>query len=659
MLHRVICYVAQELILNRFIESLSARVHPTPMSIDSIAELYQDFYVRASSHIATHIAALSSQLSRTKRSGTLTPPKGGAKAKASKAATSDAASDDQQMLTVSEITDRKKKRKLLEVKRIALEEAVERAVCEKVYPRLWRHRSTDDGEQDEKLRSRTAALSLIKIGLGELLVKTEDLTDEVRKTTAEKQDEVQEWLAPAKESLRKMDNERYPVGKLDHLKDVHKTVVETLSKLFPSTSSADEILPTLIYVLIISPPEGMSVISNLRFIQRFRTASKVDGEAAYCLINLEAAVSFLETVDLSSLRADEAPEGPAKSHSRPSTPRTHTAPTPMRLGIPPVTDPGTGESTVAVDSTPGTPTKPLPSPTKPRRFSNLVQAKDRIESAGDTVRGVVLGSADQAFDTISESLSNSFKFVFGRLKEQQESSGMDGRTETIIPKTLEDARKLVSTPPPEDADDVSVHTESEQMTEKGESDAPQRQKVEARVSELFGGKRPSARERSVDSQRSTGSGKKVAFADGSKQPPLPASEKKGSENSSPPSSIPATAASNPFGGFNPLSRISSIGLPRFGRAPTSQPGTPTMEQSKELATPPATDIGGAAQVAEINSKGAIALAAFEELRKTSPPSKKFMDIKDAKELKLGDVDDLLKDYQRLALALKTAVQATK
>lgn len=36
------------------------------------------------------------------------------------------------MLTASEISDRRKARRLLELKRAALEEAVERAVCEKV-----------------------------------------------------------------------------------------------------------------------------------------------------------------------------------------------------------------------------------------------------------------------------------------------------------------------------------------------------------------------------------------------------------------------------------------------------------------------------------------------------------------------------------------------
>jgi hypothetical protein len=66
------------------------------------------------------------------------------------------------MLSATEMADRKKARRSLELKRFALEEAVERAVCEKVYQRIWRHRSTDDEERDSdraQLLSRLLALA--------------------------------------------------------------------------------------------------------------------------------------------------------------------------------------------------------------------------------------------------------------------------------------------------------------------------------------------------------------------------------------------------------------------------------------------------------------------------------------------------------------------
>ena len=72
------------------------------------------------------------------------------------------------MLTASEVTERRKARRLLEHKRIVLEEAVERRVCEKVYGKIWQHKSTLDEVRDEKLRSKTAALALVGIGLKDL-----------------------------------------------------------------------------------------------------------------------------------------------------------------------------------------------------------------------------------------------------------------------------------------------------------------------------------------------------------------------------------------------------------------------------------------------------------------------------------------------------------
>ena len=108
------------------------------------------------------------------------------------------------MLSATEMADRKKARRALEVKRLALEEAVERAVCEKVYDRIWRHRSTDDEERDHKLRSRTAALSLVGIGLQELLMTGEELTEEERQKAKEKEPEIREYLSAAREDLLKM-----------------------------------------------------------------------------------------------------------------------------------------------------------------------------------------------------------------------------------------------------------------------------------------------------------------------------------------------------------------------------------------------------------------------------------------------------------------------
>jgi hypothetical protein len=560
------------------------------------------------------------------------------------------------MLSATEMADRKKARKLLELKRLALEEAVERAVCEKVYQRIWRHRSTDDEERDHKLRSRTAALSLVGIGLKELLMTGDELTEEERQKTKEKEPEIREFLSAAREDILKMNDEKYPLGKVQHLTAAHKSIVEALSKIFPATSSADEILPTLIYALITLPPVHLNVISDLMFIQRFRGSSRMDGETAYCLVNLEAAISFLETVDLSSLRAEEA--GPGKPISRPSTPKSEV--TPMSLGLSDAPD---------LVQTPATPTSKTASqePSSPttnktqRRLSNLIQTHtNKIEAASDAVRDSILDSADQALGRINNTLDTSFKFFFGGLKANNPNSPM--QEQPVLPKTLEDARKLVSSPTRayHEDDNLSFSATSSVQGDEPPTETPPKG-LEAKMADLFAGKRQ-IRDRSVDSTKSGGSnsGRRVAFASKpsvEEKTPSPAAIKTDIPTPNTPSAVDSLR--NMGNNFNPLNRLSSMNvLPRFARAVSSSSTpvlpSPSIEQGKTSPSPEPLSRTATNEI-PADEKGARAVAAIEQLKKTTPPVKRFLEAKDAQDLKLKEVDELLKEYQRLAGALRGAI----
>ena len=213
-----------------------------------------------------------------------------------------------------------------------------------------------------------------------------------------------------------MNNAKHPLGKLQQLAAAHKSIVDLLTALRQSSSSADEILPTLIYTLITTPPQGINVISNLHFVQRFRAASKVDGEAAYCLINLEAAITFLETVDLASLRSDEPLSGPPKSESRPTTPHMELRPerTTQTSITPPTSSTSAGSSAISDQpasshplESPSITTHAQPTtPSHQRKLSNLFQPPaSALGAASDVVRT----TADQGFRTIGNTLDNSFK----------------------------------------------------------------------------------------------------------------------------------------------------------------------------------------------------------------------------------------------------------
>ena len=675
-------------LMERFLESLALKSRPAPLSIDRISELYQNFYVTVESHIATHIAALSSRIAREKSPTPSVSSLGsntsrGPKRQASKIQdANDGAGSEQQMLTTSEITDRRKTRRQLELKRRALEEAVEQGICEKVYHRIWRHRSADDGERDEKLRSRAAALSVIGVDLRELLstaMSEEGRGDgtDVLEATKGKEDSARDRLKNARDCLEKMNGEKYPYGKLQHLTAAHKVIVETLSHMFPSTSSADEILPTLIYVIITSSPETNHVISNCNFIQRFRAAGKMDGEAAYCLINFEAAISFLETVDLSSIRSNETPEGPAKPGEH--SPNTKTdGSDPLYRGLPSdVQDLRKGSSSTS------------PTTSHPQRsLSNLITTRPK---AFESASGAVFTGADTAIDTLHGALDGSFRFLFGRLREKQSTQSPIGGPEVAVPKTLEDARKLIDSPTvsPEEKDDISI----EDGNSIDQKSTPTKDESSSKIIDLIGGRRransSTTRDRSADSTRSTGSvgiaqGKKVAFSNNSPANSSlsnvvtsvdggPDLQQSGTPNTGPTASqIPgygAVESMRTFGSsINPLKGFSMRG---FGRnvstgnvndPPTSVQGNATLDVSSpshsQVKDNPSTGQDQQQRPSSQHSeKGAPHPSMLAvDLSGIGPPIQRFVEMRESRELTGFDIDILLRDYQRLAGVLRALGQ---
>ena len=626
--------------MQSFISSLTtAKIYTTPPSIETLSELFQDFYLQAESHISTHIQVLSSLQNRdpsptpSTSSRTTTRSLPGLKPKASRDTLKrpNNVATGQQMLTPSELSERRRARRMLEYKRIALEEAVERRACEAIYDRIWRHKSSLDDIRDDKLRSKTAALSLVGIGLKDLGIELSNPRDP-EKPDEERTARIESYISKAKDGLLHMNHSKNPLGKLQSLAATHQIIVDLLSDLHQSSSSADEILPTLIYTLIESPPEGINVISNLHFIQRFRSVNKVDGEAAYCLTNLEAAITFLENVDLATLRSEEAIE----VSSRPSS----GAPTPSKeLGDPHSSSPYTPAQHSSPATTPLTavPThgasstipRSLPSPSTPesplhqRRLSTLFQPPAHaLGAASDAVRN----TADQGFRNISTTLDSSFKLLFGRLKEQHVNGpGSDSQGAVIVPKTLDEARRLVSPKPTLDED--GNMSEASSFAEHDDSNPR-----DDRILEMITGM-GKARDRSTDSAVSSGSGT-------NKRPSL--LESSSTPTTSTSTSTTAVDSMRSLGNtLNPLNRLGAgISVMRgFGRSTTasSTATTPSplapSDSNKEL-------------------KAAVSPGELPATSKVQPPIQRFLNVSDVGELKLAEVEVLLKDYQRLALALR-------
>lgn len=469
------------------------------------------------------------------------------------------------MITTEELAGRKQARKALEVKRHLLEEAMERRLCEGIYDRIYRHKSTQDEAQDDKLRSKTAALALVGIGPADLGIDLGQDSSQSPEAAAEKTKDIQERLEGARKDLVRMSESKYPLGKLNHLKAAHRSIVDTIAHFHPS-ASADEIMPMLIFTLITLPPENLHVISDIRFIQNFRWEPKLSGEAAYCITNLEATISFLQTVDLATLRSDERPSGPPKSpKNQPGVMRTETFPPAYPQGLTPATTEATKENAEA--------TKPAPSPAglkapdtlRNRRLSDLVNTPAQAFGAASDA---VFATADQGIKNVSTSLGDSYKFLVGKLRERQDSI----RESIVVPRTLDDARKLVSTPPPEE-------------------EAARSSAREERVLNLIGGRR----DRSTDSAlsgRSASSSKlnQVLFADGADK-----SAQQPQQQATNPAMIDQMK-SHLSNSFNPMARLSNqIGMIRsFGR-----------NVSSPVSTPPANAASDATKAADGGDLGTV------------------------------------------------------
>ena len=464
-----------------------------------------------------------------------------------------------------------------------------------------------------------------------------------RDILVKKEELIRDWIHEVTKDLVRMNDKHYPLGKLQHLVAAHKGIVKILSQLFPSSSSADEILPMLIYALVISRCEDLNVISNLNFIQRFRASDKLNGEAAYCLVNLEAAISFLETVDLPSLRADETHSLPQKDSDTKVKSTTEPAQDHLQK------DPKLADGSSAIEGPQNTSHQPVTekrislmkvssNTSSQGRFSTILQNQThRLEA----VRGDLLDSADQAFDNISSTLDSSFSFLFGRLREQAKK-GDTSNSDVLLPKTLEDARKLVGTPPPmeDDNDSISGVSFSTDKSPAGKDRWTGRQEGKVPDSPVEHKLRT---ESSHDSMRRAANLKRSANQGAlAGSPPQHAPFKPQAPTSAPSQAAASNAAVESMKSLsntlNPLKGLSNMGImPRFGRGATTSPETPIgyVEANRELPM----------------AKSPTYLHLIEELKKNASPSQKFLDIKDASEMKIKDVQELLKDYRRLAVGI--------
>ncbi|KAI0788866.1 hypothetical protein C8Q75DRAFT_719199 [Abortiporus biennis] len=106
------------------------------------------------------------------------------------------------------------------------------------------------------------------------------------------------FLMFGQQELLKINHYKAPRDKLICILNCCKVIFGLIRHL-QKEEGADSFVPILIYIVIKANPEHL--LSNVEFINRFRNPAKLQSEAGYYLSSLMGAVSFIETMDHTSL----------------------------------------------------------------------------------------------------------------------------------------------------------------------------------------------------------------------------------------------------------------------------------------------------------------------------------------------------------------------
>ncbi|EGF79479.1 hypothetical protein BATDEDRAFT_89555 [Batrachochytrium dendrobatidis JAM81] len=113
-------------------------------------------------------------------------------------------------------------------------------------------------------------------------------------------------LEVAQAELLRINGYKSPRDKLVILQNVLQLVVDLIKRNDPEGDNAgnDNLLPTLILVFIRAKPPKM--ISNIKYIMRFRNAHELEqGSNQYCITNVMGVISFIYNMNAKSLTLTE------------------------------------------------------------------------------------------------------------------------------------------------------------------------------------------------------------------------------------------------------------------------------------------------------------------------------------------------------------------